>query len=193
MKYIILILLSTLLFASMSNFNDFDQFDQFDKQDKQEFNRLKSKAKSCMNSWDFSCAEDSISKMKRYITLKKDNKIIASLIDDLDTKKREKERYEEAQRQANSGKSVSFDNCHDWSNNGGVTCSVRVDGDYKGTLFYHFDNKGNFYVISVYAHGDVIYNLYNNQVEETNCGSTYASSLSDAINKVLECDFNRHF
>ena len=94
---------------------------------------------------------------------------------------------------SSASKSVSFDNCHDWSHNGTVTCSVRVDGDDKGTLSYYFKNRGNFYVISVYAHGESIYNLYNKRVEQSDCGSIYADSLPDAINKVLECAYNRHF
>ena len=188
--------LSSLVFAS--NFDDFNQFDQFDKQDKQEFNRLKSKAKSCMNSWDFSCAEDSISKMKKYITLKKDNKIISSLWDDLEIKKREKERYEEAQRQANSSESVSVTNCYD-IDDGQTMCKLYINGSQDGNIFYYYKDNGYVIYISGSSKAEANGGGYNpslNYIYTANCGNSplgSVNSISQALEMYANCSVNGHY
>jgi hypothetical protein len=101
---LIIVLLFSFSFAD--SFDDFSSFEQFEKQDKQEFNRLKKKAKDCINNWDFNCARDSLYQMKKYITTKKDSKTINNLWDSLYAEEDRKKRNEEAQRRANAKKDI---------------------------------------------------------------------------------------
>ena len=189
MKKFLIFLFPLFLFAG---FNDFSAFDKFDKQDKQEFNRLKSKAKSCMNSWDFSCARDDLKKMKRYITAKSDNSVINSLWDDLHIKEREKEQYEEAQRRANSSKSVSVGSCDTY--NGLTSCDISVNGiSGFGTISYKYSYEyKQYYIYGGTGWGDTYYPT-ENRLYTAGCGSISANGISDALVKTARCKINGHY
>lgn len=198
MRYIFLILLSTLLFASMS---DFDQFEQFDKQDKQEFNSLKNKIQKCIKKWDFECAQNDIKKIKRYVTSKKDSKIIADLKIALSNEKYKKQEYEERKRRANAKKSIRIGNCHNGSN-GAMMCTLYVNGSYDGNIFYKLKSNGDYDIFilgskNAYTNSG-FYDTNLHRVWTTRCGDSvfgrsekkFVYDLSKALYMYANCSIN---
>jgi len=198
MRYVILILVSTLLFASMS---DFDQFEQFDKQDKQEFNSLKKKIQKCIKKWDFECANKKIKKIKKYVTSKKDSKVITDLKIALSNEKYKKQEHEEAQRRANAKKSIKITNCQNGS--GGATmCTLYVNGNYDGNIFYKLKSNGDY---DIYILGSKnaftnsgFYDTSLHRVWTTSCGDSvfgrsskkFVYDLSKALYMYANCSIN---
>ena len=71
-----------------------DVFSEFERQDKIQFNKLKNEVKNCIKNWNFKCAENKLEKMRKYITSKKDKKIINELWN-MEIKEKEKVIYKE--------------------------------------------------------------------------------------------------
>jgi len=195
MKKFLIFLFPLFLFAG---FNDFSAFDKFDRMDKQEFNRLKKEAKECIKNWNFSCARNKLKNMKKYITSKKDNKIIDNLWSELYREESAKERYEEAQRRANSNKSFSLEYCYNGSSGGARCCRAIIDGEDKGSICYKWDSHYNHYSIfpvfgaEIYENGYYDPNLH--MIWTTKCGKTYTVySIASALNKFLNCVANGHY
>ncbi len=198
MRYVFLILLSTLLFASMS---DFDQFEQFDKQDKQEFNSLKNRIQKCIKKWDFECASSNIKKIKKYVTSKKDSKVIADLKVALSNEKYKKQEYEEAKRRANAKKTIRIGNCHSGSG-GAIMCSLNVNGSYDGNIFYKLKSNGDYDIFILGSKNastnSGFYDTNLHRVWTTSCGdSVYGRShqkfvydLPKALYMYANCSIN---
>jgi len=177
-----------------SEFDDFSQFAQFEKQDKEAFKKLESKVKRCINNWNFSCARDNLYKMKKHIVSKKDSRVIDTLWTDLYTQEREKKEYEEAQRLANSTKSIEVYRC-DFYKKG--LCDLKVNNAYDGVVFYKYKNGE--YMLDImnsknakatvggyYPDADELYVPY--------CGHKYdVGGLFNALNYFANCAINSKF
>jgi len=182
-QLLISLFLFSLLFSS--GFDSFSEFEKFDKNDKQEFKTLKKKAESCINSWDFSCASDTLDKMKLYVTSPKDKKIISSLWDKYYDEKAAKRNYEA--RKANQKKSVSLrstgDGCY----------SVKADGNYVGSIcakysggdydIFTYPDYSSSYAKCSHPTGMFFTNPPKLYISDTQT-SIHSNSLSDALYKM---------
>jgi len=187
-------ILPLFLFAGI---NDFSAFDKFDRMDKQEFNRLKKEARRCINNWNFDCARNRLYKMKKYITSKKDNKIIDNLWSDLNKEEDIKRKYEVARR-ANSSKSIYIGSCYNGT--GARCCALYINEEKEGTFCYKWNSSynhydifslfgANFSVIGYYAPS--LHMIWTTKCGDSSAGSVY--SISEAIRKYANCVANGHY
>ena len=183
-KLLISIFFFSFLFSS--GFDSFSEFEKFEKNDKKEFQSLEKKAKSCINSWDFSCASEALDKMKLYVTSPKDKKIISSLWNKYYDEKEAKRDYE-ARKRANQKRSVSLrstgDGCY----------AVKADGNYVGTICakYHrgdydiftYPDNSSSYAKCYHPTGTFFTNPPNLYIANTR-SSFSSNSLGDALYKM---------
>ena len=198
MNRLLIIIFIIPLFSFAGNY-DFNAFDKFDRMDKQEFNRLKKEVKKCINNWNFDCARSKLYKMKKYITSKKDNKMIDNLWNELNREEEAKTRYEEAQRRANSNRTYSIENCYAGAD-GAKCCSLIIDGEDKGHICYQWDSSSNDYKIFPVWGANIDVNGYYDpnlhMIWTTKCGDSSAGSvygISSALDKFANCVANGYY
>lgn len=201
MRYILLILTCTYLFANMT---EKEQFEYFDKQDKKEFKLLKGKINKCIKDWNFSCADSKLKIIKRYVTSKKDVQTIRRLKNILLNEKSKKRAQEEAQRRANAYKSIKITDCQNRSG-GTVMCTLYVNGNYDGNIFYKLKDtdKYNIFILGSKnaATNSGYYDIKLHSVWTTRCGdSVFGRSnrisvydISTALNMFANCSINGRY
>jgi len=189
-KLLISIFFFSFLFSS--GFDSFSEFEKFEKNDKKEFQSLEKKAKSCINSWDFSCASSALDKMKLYVTSPKDKKIISSLWNKYYDEKEAKRDYEEKKR--NRSVNVKIKDCYK------KICSVYINGEYTGTMAYWWDSGG--YYVTSYRKNEGsgllgrsgYYYPNSKKVYVVDCGTKYGVySLEEAMKYVVKCIVSGHY
>jgi len=186
MRLIWIILMSTLLFGA--SFDDFSAFNQFEKMDTNRFLELKQKIQNCTKKWNFPCAENYLEKIKKYITKKSDNEVIASLRSELN---HQKQMQLQAQERANSDKKIVMKYC---GNGSGRTykCSLYVNDNYDGIIYYYYDSGNRVYTISINGSKNAettggYYDPKLNDVWTTRCGS----SVYGRSNKIFVYDLKK--
>ncbi len=183
-------ILINLLFGF--SFNDFDQFEQAEKLDKQNFNAIKKEALKCIKSWDFKCAKYKISKLKKYISTKKDMVQIKNLKEKLAEEKIKQ------YKATNKNKDILIKNCNYASWNRHTTCSLFINGKYEGTIWYYpNDDLYNIQISSNSVTANAGY--YNPKLHYThtvNCGdsTTFKTrGITQSLYQYANCYINGNY